>query len=58
MDNGYHEFDITALVKGELTVFASVEFAASDPPRSIEIAGITYLRVGDERRPCGLEGVS
>lgn len=41
---GYHECDHKAPVAGILTVFASIEYPAGEPPDSITIDGVTYMR--------------
>ncbi len=42
--SGYHECDHKAPVAGVLTVFASIEYPADEPPDSITIDGVTYMR--------------
>jgi hypothetical protein len=43
---GYWEYDHKAPVAGILTVFASIEYPADEPPDSITIDGVTYVREG------------
>lgn len=45
---GYHECDHKAPVAGIMTVFASIEYPADEPPREITIDGVTYVRRDDE----------
>lgn len=40
----YREYDHKAPVAGILTVFASIEYPADEPPESITIDGVTYMR--------------
>lgn len=42
----YREYDHKAPVAGILTVFASIEYPADEPPDSITIDGVTYMREG------------
>ena len=41
---GYHEFDHRAPVAGVMIVFASIEYPVGEPPTSVVIDGITYVR--------------
>jgi len=45
--SGYHEADHVAPVAGRMTVFASVEYPADEPPETIEIRGEAFVRVRD-----------
>lgn len=44
----YREYDHKAPVAGILTVFASIEYPADEPPDSITIDGIMYVRADEE----------
>lgn len=55
MIDGYRECDHVAPVHGVPTVFASVEFTEGEPPESIVIAGVRYVREGCDDND-GLEG--